>query len=177
MFFFGQKGNGTAQQGRGGKSAPPKGRQGNSTTPQGDEGMEHHQKGEVNFSLPSFFGGGASLRLLWVVLPSSAIFGWRGLFPFQNEMTGHQNEFPPSHRTTMVRSSSLPRSPWVVVALLHLLFFQWWFGSALAPLWRRFTLHPLQLGVRPFLPFSRGFASSSGQQKKKKTTKMRKIKT
>ena len=62
-----------------------------------------------------------------------------------------------------------PSFPWVVVALLHLLLLQWWFASALPLRWwfaltpfrRRFTLYPLRLGVRSFLPFSRGFATSS----------------
>ena len=59
----------------------------------------------------------------------------------------------------VVRSSSLSSSPWVVVALPSTSL-QWWFASALSlrwwfaltPLWRRLRLHPLQLGVRPFLP-------------------------
>ena len=48
---------------------------------QGGEGMEHHQKGEVNFSLSSFWTVVPSPcrfdpLLLLAVLPSSASFGW-----------------------------------------------------------------------------------------------------
>ena len=59
-------------------------------------------------------------------------------------MKGHQNEFHPLRRMTGF-ASAFP--------------LRWLF--ALTPLCRRFTLHPLQLGVRPFLPFGGAFATPS----------------
>ena len=87
--------------------------------PQAEEERQHHQKGEGNLSSPPSFGR-------WCLAPIAAIpsffwwccsFWWCCFplrlwvarpFPFQLEIKGCLNEFPPPPRMTLVRSSSPP---------------------------------------------------------------------
>ena len=57
------------------KQHQPKGDKGKAPPRFGREGRQAH-------ATPPSFGGAASLRLHWVVLLSSAFFGWRGRSPF-----------------------------------------------------------------------------------------------
>ena len=77
---------------------------------------------------PRSFGGVASLPLLWVVLPSSAFFGWRGHSPFRMKWKD-------------IKMNSLHLSVWRWFAppppllplgwwLPYLFLLQWWFASA-----------------------------------------------
>ena len=76
--FWGKKENGTTQQGRG-KNSTTQRRQGKSTATPRRRRKAAPPKKRGKFLLPLLLlGGAASLRLLWVVLPSSAFFRWRG---------------------------------------------------------------------------------------------------
>ena len=139
MFFGGKS---TTQRERGGENQhhPKGGREKHLHPKKEEEGPE--RRGDLLPPLLLLGGGAVSLRLLWVVLPSSAPCSERKektlqCIPSTSPNDGGSLLFLPS---SSVSGGSPPPSS---------------FGCGLP------SLPSLRLGVRPFLLFGRGFATSS----------------